>query len=176
MRISVPLILVFVALGLLLQALPVRAEEPSDVFSVYSDRELSKYDIYSYPTGIKQFYLPRNHEVKFDIHNGKFFKIEYWTFIHVVTRETDLDLNVDFYEPTGKFIATVRIFELTQNKAISIPHNANSVNYDRLVVIVKNRSNSQNKDFKFVVMDPVDPVKGVPIRKVNFKQLNTQFP
>jgi hypothetical protein len=43
-----------------------------------------------------------------------------------------------------------------------VPHTNNTLLYDTIKVKIQNYS-GHNKDFKFIIYDPKDPVKGTPI-------------
>jgi len=148
------------------------AEEPENVNQLIEDRVYQVYNEYQYPSGSRMFYLPRWHEVKFDIHNGKFFEVKYFSHHHQdlpdVKEEESFDCNVYFYTPTGKLFGVRRIKMLDKNRYHSIPHDDRSPNYERLIVKVQNNTDF-NKDFIFKVLDPVDAVKGTPIKNATFR-------
>jgi L-rhamnose mutarotase len=149
-----------------------QAEEPTYVNSLYDDKLYETYNEYHYPSGNRMFFLARRHEVKFDIHNGKFFQIGFWPSYHAtVSGASEVqcsDYSVYFYTPTGKLFGIRRIKNLEYNRYHSIPHDDRSLNYDRLIVKVQNNT-EYNKDFVFKVMDPVDAIKGTPIKGANFR-------
>lgn len=154
---------------------PASAEEPAVVNSFFDEgKQFGTYNEYHYPSGNRMFYLPRRHEVKFDIHNGKFFQIRYWPHhyntITGATEEADSDYKVYFYTPTGQLFAIRRIKFLDYGRYHSIPHNDRSSNYERLIIKIQNNT-EYNKDFVFKVLDPVDPVQGTPIKGAQYRMI-----
>lgn len=148
-----------------------RAEEPDHTNTLIESAPFNSYNEYRYPSGTRLFYLPRYHEVKFDIHNGKFFQIHH--FPHTdrylpQNRELELDCKVFFYTPNGKLFGVRRVRNLDKNRYLSIPHNDRSPNFDRLIVKVQNNVDT-NKDIKFMVLDPVESVRGTPIKHTNYR-------
>lgn len=151
----------------------VWAEEPVSTSSLVDEGQIfGAYNEYQYPSGNRMFYLPRRHEVKFDIHNGAYFMIRYWpTFYQTIPTSEELwssDYKVFFYTPTGKLFGIRRIKNLDYDRYHSIPHNDRSPNYERLIVKVQNNT-EYNKDFLLKVLDPVDPVKGTPIKGTKYR-------
>ncbi len=148
-----------------------RAEEPDHTNVLIETQPIETYNEYHYPSGGRLFYLPRYHEVKFDVHNGKFFMIRHFThhdrFVPI-DRELEFDCKVFFYTPNGKLFGVRRVRGLDQNRYISIPHNERSTNYDRIIVKIQNVTDT-NKDILFKVLDPVDPVVGTPIKHTTFR-------
>lgn len=149
-----------------------RAEEPTDVNSVVEDRIYNTYNEYSYPTGNTMFYLPRRHEVKFDIHNGKFFQVFYLPqHNNTITTYKELsavEYKVFFFTPVGKLFGIRKVSFLDYNRYHSIPHDDRSPNYERLIVKIQNNTEF-NKNFCFKVLDPVEPVKGTPIKGTKYR-------
>jgi hypothetical protein len=143
-----------------------RAEEPASVNSVIDDRIQQTYAEYQYPTGGRMFNMPRWHEVRFDVHNGKFFQIYHLPFYGEGTpleqEEKYFSMRVSFYTPDGQLFAVRDLRWLDKNRYISIPHNPCSPLVDRLIVNIQNRTNF-NKDISFRVLDPVNPVLGTPM-------------
>lgn len=148
------------------------AETPARMSNIIEEKVYQTYNEYQYPSGSRMFYLPRWHEVKFDIHNGKFFQIR--TYPHYggdvpdVKEEANFDCKVFFYTPTGQLFGIRRIKLLDKNRYHSIPHNDRSPNYERLIVKVQNNVDF-NKDFAFKVLDPIDPVRGTPMKHATFR-------
>jgi len=173
MRLSFRLLIVMAGLVALsfIMAGVARAEEPTAVNSIIEDKVYQTYNEYNYPAGNRMFYLPRWHEVKFDIHNGKFFQIKYFSHhtrdIPEFSEESAFDCKVYFYTPTGDLFAIRRLKTLDKNRFISIPHNDRSPNYERLIIRIENNTD-YNKDILFKVIDPVEPVRGTPIKHANF--------
>ena len=149
-----------------------RAEEPVNVNSLVEERVYSTYNEYHYPSGNTMFYLPRRHEVKFDIHNGKFFQIGFVPHVYnTITTEKELgnvEYKVFFYTPVGKLFGIRKIRFLDYNRYHSVPHNDRSPNYERLIVKVQNNT-EYNKDFMFKILDPVEPVRGTPIKGAKYR-------
>lgn len=160
------------ALAVMMMRSPARAEENLGEHSFVTDVGNYKYVTYLYPNLNQAFYLPRNYETRFDIHNSKFYKVEYYEHVGESRSEltTGISVNsprfvtlafeVSFYTPRGELIQTYR--DLRPNWWLAVPHNTTSLEYDRLQVRVRNRS-LHNRDFRFVTLDPVDAVKGTPI-------------
>jgi len=149
------------------------AEEPTESSQLIDQGKVYQtYNEYHYPKGGRMFYLPRYHEVKFDIHNGKFFNLAYWPFRYMnITTYSELNAvnyKVFFYTPTGKLFGIRRISYLDYNRYHSIPHNDRSTNYERLIVKIQNET-PYNKDFMVKILDPVDPVKGTPIKGAKYR-------
>jgi hypothetical protein len=115
-----------------------------------------RYNVYTYPTGESYFYLPHEFEKKFDCQNGKFFMIKYDEF-HC---DPNLNLEVYFYTPNNTLFGKVRVRQ--SYKMFCVPHTNNTLLYDTIKVKIQNYS-GHNKDFKFMIYDPKDPVKGTPI-------------
>jgi hypothetical protein len=115
-----------------------------------------RYNVYTYPTGESYFYLPHEFEKKFDCKNGKFFMIKYDEF-HC---HPGLNLEVYFYTPNNTLFGKVRVQQAY--KMFCVPHTNNTLLYDTIKVKIQNYS-GHNKDFKFQIYDPKDPVKGTPI-------------
>jgi hypothetical protein len=172
--IKVSLVLAVLVSMMFVMTQVARAEEPARVNSVIGERIYQTYAEYHYPTGGRMFYLPRFHEVKFDVHNGKFFEVfyvpHYGGGIPQEHEEKTFDLRVSFYTPDGELFAVRRLGALDKNRFTTIPHNECSPVYDRLIVKLENRTNS-NKDVMFKVLDPVNPVLGTPIKNANFRVL-----
>jgi len=115
-----------------------------------------RYNVYHYPTGESYFYLPHEFETKFDSNNGKFFMIQYDEFMC----DPRLNIEIYFYTPNNSLFGKVRVRQAY--KMFCIPHTNNTLLYDSIKVKIRNYS-GHNKDFKFVIYDPKDPVKGTPI-------------
>jgi len=115
-----------------------------------------RYNTYIYPTGESYFYLPHEFETKFDSNNGKFFMVKYDEFMC----DPRLNLEVYFYTPNNVLFGKVRVQQAY--KSFCVPHTNNTLLYDNIKVKIRNYS-GHNKDFKFVIYDPKEPVKGVPI-------------
>lgn len=164
------MVTVLVAL-VLMMAQVVRAEEPENTNALVEERVYQNYNEYQYPAGNRMFYLPRWHEVKFDIHNGKFFQIKSYPHHQKDLpgiEELEFDATVYFYTPAGDLFGVRRIQKLDRNRYHSIPHSDRSPNYQRLIVKIQNNQD-YNKDFLFKVLDPVDPVRGTPMKNANFR-------
>jgi hypothetical protein len=159
---------------LLIMTSVARAEEPARVNSLIEDRIVQTYAEYHYPAGGRMFYLPRQHEVKFDVHNGKFFEVGYLPHygggVPMEVEEKNFNLRVSFYTPDGVLFGVSTLGALDKNRFMSIPHNECSPLYDRLIVKVQNRTR-HNKDVMFKVLDPVNPVLGTPIKNGRFRTL-----
>lgn len=164
--------LVVVAYGLSGLAQPARAEESLGEHSFYTEVGTEKYTMYLYPNLNQAFYVPDSYETRFDIHNAKFWKIEYREVLGPVRallktgirqepeHAISLEMDVAFYTPRGERFHTES--RVRPNWWLSIPHGRNSLEYDRLQVRIRNHSGA-NRDFRFVTLDPVDPVRGTPI-------------
>lgn len=149
-----------------------KAEENLGEHSFVTEIGGYKYGTYLYPNLNQAFWLPNNFETRFDIHNGKFFKIEYLEWIgperSLVTpgirqeplRCIDLKMTLEFFNPRGERIAPPWDY-VRPNWWHAIPHGQTSLEYDRLQVRLRNHSLA-SRDLRFVVLDPVDPVKGTP--------------
>ncbi|NDD30304.1 MAG: hypothetical protein EB084_18760 [Proteobacteria bacterium] len=159
------------ALGGMLMRTPAQAEESLGEHSLITSLGNQKYAKYLYPNLNQAFYLPKQYETRFDIHNAKFFQIEYYDVIgNYPSLKFNVDVNqpeylqmhcdVSFYNPRGELIH--RFANISPNRWLSLPHNLTSLEYDRLQVRIRNHGQS-NLDFRFVTLDPVDPVKGTPI-------------
>ncbi len=147
------------------------AEEPDNVNVLIEEQVHQTYKEYHYPQGNRMFYLPRWHEVKFDVHNGKFFLVKYLPHHNRYlesSAEEDFKATVFFYSPMGELFGQRRITNLEKNRYHSVPHNDRSPHYERLIVKIQNNQNF-NKDFKFYVLDPVDPVMGTPMKNATFR-------
>lgn len=151
---------------------PARAEENLGEHNVVTDIGNYKYVSYLYPNLNQAFYLPNNYETRFDIHNAKFWKIEYYEHVGEARAEVapalqvnsphmaTLMLDVSFFTPRGELIYTY--VGIRPNWWLTTPHNRTSLEYDRLQIRIRNHSR-YNRDFRFVTLDPVDPVRGTPI-------------
>lgn len=149
------------------------AEEPTESTKIIDyGKFYQTYNEYHYPKGGRMFYLPRYHEVKFDVHNGKFFTLAYWPYRYLnITTPAELNnvnYKVFYYTPTGKLFGIRRIRYLDYNRYHSIPHNDRSPNYERLILRIQNNT-PYNKDFMVKILDPVDPVKGTPIKGSKYR-------
>ena len=172
MKIIKTAFVVMVLVGMLLvMNSAVWAEDPDHTNVLIEVQPFNSYNEYHYPSGGRLFYLPRWHEVKFDVHNGKFFMIAHYPHHdrHLPQdRELELDCKVFFYTPNGKLFGVRRIKNLDKNRYHSIPHNDRSPNYDRLIVKVQNNCDT-NKDVKLRILDPIDPVRGTPMKHATFR-------
>lgn len=121
----------------------------------HSPVDTHRYNVYHYPTGNSYFYLPNEFETKFDSNNGKFFMIQYDEFLCA----PGINLEIYFYTPNNVLFGKVRVRQ--SYKVFCVPHVNNTLLYDSIKIKIKNYS-GHNKDFKFVIYDPKDPVKGVP--------------
>ncbi|MDQ7822956.1 MAG: hypothetical protein RDV48_09205 [Candidatus Eremiobacteraeota bacterium] len=122
----------------------------------HTPADTHRYNVYHYPTGQSYFYLPHEFETKFDSNNGKFFQIEYNEFFC----DPLINLEIYFYTPNNTLFGKVRVRQAY--KSFCVPHTNNTLLYDNIKVKIRNYS-GHNKDFKFVIFDPKEPVKGVPI-------------
>lgn len=164
--------LVTLGVSIVAIGLPARAEENLGDHDVITELGHYKYTTFLYPNLSQAFYLPPKYETRFDIHNGKFWKVEYYEWIgeersplltgirQEPNRDVHLRFDLAFYTPRGELIQRLNLFR--PNWWYSLPHNKVSLEYDRLQVRIRNHTVG-NRDFRFVVLDPVDPVKGTPI-------------
>lgn len=164
--------LVVLALAGGLMRSPAHAEENLGEHNIITDIGNYKYVTYLYPNLNQAFYLPKQYETRFDIHNSKFWKIEYYEvygegrsyMVPAIDMNSPqyvtLRFDVSFYTPRGELIHTYN--QLRPNWWYAVPHNTTSLEYDRLQVRIRNRTR-ESRDFRFLVLDPVDPVKGTPI-------------
>ena len=120
--------------------------------------KIIKYNIYEYPSDDSYFYLPQNFQTEFIVTNAKFFGIKYDEFIS----DLALDLDVYFYTPEDVLMGHVKIKKTDAANRFTIPHKANTLKCSTLKVKIINRAKF-NKDFKFVVYQPVNSVEGVPV-------------
>jgi hypothetical protein len=160
------------ALSAMMMRSPAQAEENLGEHSLVTEIGNYKYITYLYPNLNQAFYLPRNYETRFDIHNSKFWKLEYYEAFGEARAElvpalqmnsprfVTLNLEVSFYTPRGELIQSYH--GLHPNWWLTVPHNRTSLEYDRLQVRVRNYT-LHSRDFRIVTMDPVDPVRGTPI-------------
>ncbi len=123
----------------------------------FTPEQVVKYNVYEYPSPDSYFYLPNNFQTEFTITNGKFFMIENHDFLS----DRKIDIDVYFYSHCDTLMGKVRIREGSMVHRISIPHKPNTLECKELKVKIVNRT-STNKDFKFLVFEPVNAVKGVP--------------
>lgn len=164
----------FVALLILATAGGAYSEEPSETQRLLDEKEINALNEYHYPAGNRTFYLPRYHEVKFDVHNGKYFLVRHIHYqgadISDIKELQDNHYTVYFYTPLGKLFAIRRINSLDLNRYHSIPHDARTPNYSRLIVKVQNNTD-YNKDISFRVMETINPVKGTPIKGATYRMI-----
>jgi hypothetical protein len=153
---------------------PAKAEESLGESNARACTELApqRYETLVYPNTNQAFYLADKHEVRFDIKNSKFFKIEYADFrdgnrgngtagfdperLYCLT----LQMEVEFFNPRGERVA--KLENIRPNWWIAVPHSDTSMEYDRLQVRIRNHSGNV-RDFRFISQTPVAPVKGTPI-------------
>jgi hypothetical protein len=153
---------------------PARAEENLGEKAFRTENAGSyTYNVYMYPNLNQGFYLPDNYETRFDIHNGKFWMLEYHEFqaedrapffdaIQIQTpKAVELRCTIAFYTPRGELIKDTGD-RIRPNWFYTTPMNRTSLEYDRLEVRIRNHSHF-NRDLRFVVMDPVDAVRGTPV-------------
>lgn len=164
--------LVLLALVAVVMRTPANAEENLGEHNVVTDIGNYKYVTYLYPNLNQAFYLPQKYETRFDIHNSKFWKVEYYeTYgdtraslapaVNINAPEyVTLRFNVEFFTPRGELVHTFS--GIRPNWWYAVPHNTTSLEYDRLQVRIRNMTR-ESRDFRFLTLDPVDPVKGTPI-------------
>jgi len=121
----------------------------------HSPEELIHYNVYTYPGSEGYFYLPPNYEVNFEANNGKYFLIDYqeWMEDHRVS------FDIYFYSPKGELFAKTHC--KAANVVYCIPHVPNTLAYETIKVRIVNKR-GHNKDFRFVIYDPIGAVKGIP--------------
>lgn len=125
----------------------------------HSPVDTYRYTVYSYPAGESYFYLPSNYQVKFDAHNGKFFMIKYDEWVC----DGFLRLEILFYTPNDELFGRVFVEKAYIGHCIPHKHNPdNTLKYDSIKIKIVNHS-GHNKDFKFIIYDPTNPVKGHPV-------------
>lgn len=160
------------ALAVMMVRCPAGAEENLGEHNVVTDYGNYKYVTYLYPNLNQAFYLPKDYEVRFDVHNCKFYKLEYYEHVGDSRDEikygieaqaplyVTLNFDISFYTPRGELIQTHK--QIMPNWWFCVPHNSTSLEYDRMQIRIRNHT-KYVRDFRFIVMDPVDPVKGTPI-------------
>jgi len=161
------------ALVVMARLAPANAEESLGEHLFVTDVGSRKYQLFLYPNLSQEFYLPVNYETRFDVHNFKFWQIEFYELIgpdraappqynirQDVIHQLRLDLELSVYTPRGELIDRQRLFR--PNWWFTLNHSRTSMEYDRLQVRIRNFSRA-SRDIRFLALDPVDPVRGTPI-------------
>lgn len=129
-----------------------------------------KYTVQEFPSAESYFYLPYAYKTEFTIPaTAKFFKINMLD----VYGDSTMNFDVKFYYPGNAdkkdtLIGALRV--KSHNVTYSVPHKTDALTADtNIKVVIVNRVKSRtNKDFRFEIYSPVNPVNGVPEKvKVN---------